>query len=271
MVFNRTAVDEFAFEAAEEITINPPEDSTPDGGAEGEGGQPDSEQPTGDGGQREKQQPDSKTFTQAELDRIIGERLTRERDKYKGLDEERQATQRFAELVGVPINEAVKRLEEEAAKEQAEVMAKQMGVNPEYAQRLMETEGKMKQLEKQNQTIMQQVTNERQRMELKNAPFFNEYESQVTELVTNISGLDMKTAYYYVIGDHLQEILQNASAGARQKTLAEIQKGAKSFVEGSASGDSGAVTIPRELSEMAKQYGVSPQRLAERMRALKKV
>lgn len=270
MAFNTVTVDEFAFEAAEEITINPPEDSAPDGGADDVGGQPDIEQPAGDGGQREKQQPE-KTFTQSELDRIIGERLAREREKYKGIDTEMQAAKRFAELVGVPIHEAVKRLEEEAAREQAENMAKQMGVNPEYAQRLMQAEGKMQQLEKQNQTIVQQMINEKQRMELKNAPFFSDYESKINELVSNIPGVDVKTAYYYVIGDHLNEILQNASAGARQKTLAEIQKNAKSFVEGSGGGDSGTVSIPREMVEMAKVYGVSPQRLAERMKALKKV
>lgn len=270
MAFNTVTVDEFAFEAAEEITINPPEDSAPDGGAE-ESGQPDQEQPAGGGGQRTNQQSDEKYFTQAELDRIIGERLAREREKYRGIEAEREAAKRFAELVGVPIHEAVKRLEEEAAREQAENMAKQMGVNPEYAQRLMQAEGKMQQLEKQNQTIVQQMINEKQRMELKNAPFFSDYESKINELVSNIPGVDVKTAYYYVVGDHLNEILQNASAGARQKTLAEIQKNAKSFVEGSGGGDSGTVTIPREMAEMAKVYGVSPQRLAERMKALKKV
>lgn len=269
MVFKKNMVDEFEFEAAEEITINPPED-TPDGGAEGEGDQPELEQPAGDGGQRTEEQPGDKHFTQAELDRIIGERLTREREKYRGFDQEREAAKRFAEIVGVPINEAVKRLEEEAAKEQAEQMAKQMGVTPEYANRLMQAEGKMQQLENQNQSIMQQIQNEKQLMELKNAPFFNEYQSKVMELVNNVPGVDVKTAYYYVIGDHLNEILQNTSAGAAQKTLAEIQKGKKSFVEGSGGNDSGTVTVPREMAEIAKMYGVSPKALAERMRSLKK-
>ena len=96
--------------------------------------------------------------------------MAREREKYKGIDTEMQAAKRFAELVGVPINEAVKRLEEEAAKKQAENLAKKMGVNPEYAQRIMETEGKMKQLEQQNQQIIQQIQNEKQFLELKKAP-----------------------------------------------------------------------------------------------------
>lgn len=269
MVFNKNMVDDFSFEAAEEITINPPEDSL-DGGAEGEGNPPEDTQPAGDGGQREIKQPEEKHFTQAELDRIIGERLTREREKYRGFDQEREASKRFAELVGVPINEAVKRLEEEAAREKAEQVAKQMGVTPEYANRLMQAEGKMQQLETQNQSIMQQIQNEKQLMELRNAPFFNEYQGKVMELVNNVPGVDVKTAYYYVVGDHLQEILQNASAGAAQKTLADIQKGKKSFVEGSGGGDSGTVAIPRELAEMAKVYGVSPKALAERMRSLKK-
>ena len=270
VILNGFKVDDFKFESADDISVAPPEDFSPDDGSQGEGGQSDIETPADDGGQHE-QTPEEKYFTQSDVDRIIGDRLARERGKYQGVDSAMAAAHRMQEIMGMSIDDIVSRLEEEHAREQAEATARQMGVDPQTAQMLMTQENRMKQLEMQNSSIMQQMRMKEQLAELKDAPYFQEFEQQIFDVAKNVPGVDLQTAYHFILGQNISHIVDNAATGARQKTLAELQKGNKSFVEGSATGgDSGGVSIPREMLEMAKQYGVSPKRLAERMAAMKK-
>ncbi|MBI4496843.1 MAG: phage scaffolding protein [Chloroflexi bacterium] len=72
------------------------------GGAEPGGGEGNQGQNTGDGGQGQQQQQQGqgagKTFTQEELDRVINERLARERDKYKDYEDLKKAKAKLDEL-----------------------------------------------------------------------------------------------------------------------------------------------------------------------------
>jgi hypothetical protein len=263
-------VDDFKFESADDISLVPPEDFSPDDGSQGEGGALEDNLPA-DNGDQQNNTPEDKHFTQADVDRIIGERLSRERGKYQGADSAMAAAHRMQEIMGMSIDDIVARLEEEHAREQAEATAKQMGVDPQTAQMLMAQENRMKQLEMQNSSIMQQMRMKEQLAELKDAPYFQDFEQQIFDVAKNVPGVDLKTAYHFILGQNVSHIVESAATGARQKTLAELQKGNKSFVEGSATGgDSGGVSIPREMLEMAKVYGVTPKRLAERMAAMKK-
>ena len=81
---------------ADDISIVPPEDFTPDDA--GEGGQLEVETPADNSGQQNNV-PEEKHFTRAEVDRIIGERLSRERSKYQGVD---KAVHRMQEIMGMP-------------------------------------------------------------------------------------------------------------------------------------------------------------------------
>lgn len=63
----------------------------------------------GDGGQGGNQNsPESKTFTQEELERILAERLKREREKYKDYDELKKAAEELKKLKEAQMSETEK-------------------------------------------------------------------------------------------------------------------------------------------------------------------
>ena len=259
-------MDELLYEMSEEFNLDPSEYEPIDGDADYDEGSSDEpehdDSPAGDGGH---EQPEAKQFTQDEIDRIIGERLARERQKYQGYDRYASHAKKFEQMVGMPLEQALQELEQQAQAERIQAQAQQMGVDPRTAQAMMMQENKLKQLESQHNYLIRKMTIDQQRAELKDAPFFNEYAKEIDEVVRDVPGVDLKTAYHYVIGEHLQDILQNNAAGAKQKTLRDIQKGAKAFVEGKGEGDGGTVQLPREMLEMARTYGVNPKNLAKRM------
>lgn len=61
-----------------------------------------------DGGQEEKEKQPEKTFTQAEIDALISERLKREREKYKDYDELKKMAAKWAEKEKAEMSEAEK-------------------------------------------------------------------------------------------------------------------------------------------------------------------
>ncbi|MDA8186651.1 MAG: DUF4355 domain-containing protein [Dehalococcoidales bacterium] len=65
------------------------------------------QQNPGDGGQTTMQQPE-KTFTQAELDAIIAERLKRERERYKDFDAYKKAAEEYQKLREAQMSETEK-------------------------------------------------------------------------------------------------------------------------------------------------------------------
>lgn len=62
----------------------------------------------GDGGQGNDQNPPVKTFTQEELERILAERLKREREKYKDYDELKKAAEELKKLKEAQMSETEK-------------------------------------------------------------------------------------------------------------------------------------------------------------------
>ncbi|MCL6611184.1 MAG: DUF4355 domain-containing protein [Peptococcaceae bacterium] len=69
---------------------------------------PGQDQNLGDGGQGKQDNPPEKTFTQAELEAIIADRLKRERDKYKDYADLKKAAEEYQKLKEAQMSEAEK-------------------------------------------------------------------------------------------------------------------------------------------------------------------
>jgi uncharacterized protein YdiU (UPF0061 family) len=96
-------------------------------------------------GQTQTQQTQTggeKTFTQAELDRILGERLGREREKYQGFDQTQTQLQALQQY-GYNLSDVVAHLEQvsqEQYQQQIQQQAQEFGVAPQILQKLSEYE-----------------------------------------------------------------------------------------------------------------------------------
>lgn len=78
----------------------------------------------GDGGQGKQDNPPEKTFTQAELEAIIADRLKREREKYKDYADLKKAAEEYQKLKESQMSEAEK-LQAKAAEYERQLLEKE--------------------------------------------------------------------------------------------------------------------------------------------------
>jgi hypothetical protein len=216
------------------------------------------------GGQESPKQPDKKAIPaeyQAEIDRIVRERLARDRKA--------QHVAELESLYGQPIEAILPQMKAQH-KAQLEAQVKQYaeanGLTDELARDLLETKNELHNIRYQTQQSQRQAAIAKQKADLRAEPFFKELEADVDDLVAGDPNLDFRTAFIYLRGERVPQLLKQKEAATEQRVISDVQKRAKTKVGSkTASGDTAPSLSQRQI-QLAKQFGIPLDELAKRVK-----
>lgn len=221
--------------------------------------------------EEEEEPPKSETklFTQEDIDRIIGERLARERriQEERAIQEAdaRKQEQEMNRWWGNRQQEQIKRWTDLGYEEEVAVNLAREDVAKEY--RLWQAEERLRQYEVQQQQRSKttQYMTDRNEYIAKN-PLAAKYIQEIDDFAQNGSVLDFQTAMKFVLGDKLiaGDLLDSIKTTTEQKTLANVSKRSKMSVEkGGSAATAGAGSLNKSELAMAKRLGISPKEYAK--------
>jgi hypothetical protein len=221
--------------------------------------------------EEEEEPPKSETklFTQEDIDRIIGERLARERriQEERAIQEAdaRKQEQEMNRWWGNRQQELIKRWTDLGYEEEVAVNLAREDVAREY--RLWQAEERLRQYEVQQQqgSKTTQYMTDRNEYIAKN-PLAAKYIQEIDDFAQNGSVLDFQTAMKFVLGDKLiaGDLLDSIKTTTEQKTLANVSKRSKMSVEkGGSAATAGAGSLNKSELAMAKRLGISPKEYAK--------
>ena len=221
--------------------------------------------------EEEEEPPKSETklFTQEDIDRIIGERLARERriQEERAIQEAeaRKQEQEMNRWWGNRQQEQIKRWTDLGYEEEVAVNLAREDVAREY--RLWQAEERLRQYEVQQQqgSKTTQYMTDRNEYIAKN-PLAAKYIQEIDDFAQNGAVLDFQTAMRFVLGDKLiaGDLLDSIKTTTEQKTLANVSKRSKMSVEkGGSAATAGAGSLNKSELAMAKRLGISPKEYAK--------
>ena len=221
--------------------------------------------------EEEEEPPKSETklFTQEDIDRIIGERLARERriQEERAIQEAdaRKQEQEMNRWWGNRQQEQIKRWTDLGYEEEVAVNLAREDVAREY--RLWQAEERLRQYEVQQQqgSKTTQYMTDRNEYIAKN-PLAAKYIQEIDDFAQNGLVLDFQTAMKFVLGDKLiaGDLLDSIKTTTEQKTLANVSKRSKMSVEkGGSAATAGAGSLNKSEIAMAKRLGISPKDYAK--------
>ena len=221
--------------------------------------------------EEEEEPPKSETklFTQEDIDRIIGERLARERriQEERAIQEAdaRKQEQEMNRWWGNRQQEQIKRWTDLGYEEEVAVNLAREDVAREY--RLWQAEERLRQYEVQQQqgSKTTQYMTDRNEYIAKN-PLAAKYIQEIDDFAQNGLVLDFQTAMKFVLGDKLiaGDLLDSIKTTTEQKTLANVSKRSKMSVEkGGSAATAGAGSLNKSELAMAKRLGISPKDYAK--------
>lgn len=221
---------------------------------------------------------------QAEVDRVVGERLGRERQKYEGLEDLRDFPEILKEFgySGTPaeIKQAVKAQAEQYKKqaelEQLQAEARNTGMTPEILAEIKEIKGKIAQYEqKERESLQQYEAKQKADQEwtaqvdafVKKHPTVDlEKLSENQKFLRFVRGKDLPLIDLY---EDFVEVVGGAEAEAIAKLQANVDRSTASGKEkGGAEGGTYGLT-PRQ-QQLAKDGGMSFKEYAEILKYVKK-
>lgn len=217
----------------------------------------------------EPSEPDSKLFSQEDIDRIIGERLARERriqEERTMQEAEAKRQQQEKDRWWETRQQAqVKRWTDLGYEEEVATELAKEDVAKEY--RLWQAEERLKQYEAQQQqgSKATQYRTDRNEYIAKN-PLAAKYVQEIDDFAQNGTALDFQTAMKFVLGDKLiaGDLLDSIKTTTEQKTLANVNKRSKMSVEkGGSAASTGAGSLTKSELIMAKRLGIAPKDYAK--------
>lgn len=214
-----------------------------------------------DQGQVQTQQQADKTFTQVDVDRIIGERLAREREKYQGYDDV-QAQLGALQGHGYTLPDVLAYLEQQANEQQQQVMAQQadeLGVPTEVVQKLNEYDQRFAHLDSVEANRVLDADINRLGQDAQFGQFFRENKMEILQTALNHGIADLETAMGRVFLQKYPEIRQQQTQSTQQQTIRQIQQRGTTQVDNSTqSGAPGAdAQLSPEQMAIAQKLGIS--------------
>ena len=225
------------------------------------------------------QQPE-KTFTQAELDQIIGERLAREKTKYSDYDDAKAILDELKDYgyTGTPkeIREAIKQQKEAAKKEQElrdlETEANQTGTTPEILSEIKELKKELAEI-KAEKTAKQKELEAQKEAETEN-------QKQMAEFAETYPDIDISETYksdgkfkkfwdksnpkltIKEVWEGYVELVGEAEAAAAKKIQSNVDRSTSS---GRSKGDAnaGSYGLSESQQQLAKENDMSYKEYAE--------
>ena len=213
--------------------------------------------------------PEEKMIPQSEVDRIIGERLARERKIHEDRIAHEVEAQKQKETVDQYFagryQEELKKWTDLGYEQEVAAKIAQQDVNKEY--RIWQTEQELERL--QQQQILNDKTSgyyaERSKA-MASDPMVAKYIKEIDEFSQNGEVLDFDTAADFIVGKMARkgDLLSKIKTTTEQKTLANVNRRSKKSVEkGSSAASPAANSLTRDELLMAKRLGISPKEYAK--------
>lgn len=206
-------------------------------------------------------------FTQADVDRIVQERLARDRKS--------QAVRELEQLAGMDINAIL----DYARQNKIAAKAEELGISHEEARRILENEERVARLEEEqciqaehNRAIMRAIAYQQAKAKYINDPLVKKYEREIDNFAQGGLVLDFEPAMNFILGEKLRsgELLKEIQAGTEKKTLANLSKRAKAAPEKGTQAGVSASGLTNVEKRIAAALGISPKEYAAQKEALQK-
>lgn len=210
------------------------------------------------------------TMTQDELDRIIEQRLARDRrtraEEEAARAEQKSREEQFNRQIQAKYDAKVKRYTDLGLDEEAAKAAAYEDVEKDV--RLAQLENKLVDREKQDAKITGMIQYNQQKNEiLAKIPLAAKYIKEIDAFAQNGAACGFEAAAKYIIGEKVAsgELLNDIKTATEQKTLANIGKRAKAKVEGgSLPGDtSKQVTLTPQERKLCRNLGLTEKEWIE--------
>ena len=219
--------------------------------------------------EEEEEPPKSETklFTQEDIDRIIGERLARERriqeERAMQEAEAKKQEQEMNRWWGNRQQEQIKRWTDLGYEEEVAVNLAREDVAREY--RLWQAEERLRQYEvQQQQSSKKSVYMAERAKAITENPLIKKYIDEIDDLAQNGTALDFELAANQIKGKYHEQEMAALAERIEQKTLANVSKRSKMSVEkGGSAATAGAGSLNKSELAMAKRLGISPKEYAK--------
>lgn len=216
------------------------------------------EQPTG------QEEP---RFTQKDLERIIGERLQRDRKT--------QTVAQLEAIAGAPLEKLV----EEARRQQIERAQEQYAMTEDEAAAYVQQQEELRTLKaqqeamsQQQQAMQQMMAYQQEKAKFAGNPLAKKYEREIDEFSGMGSALPYEAAMSYIIGQKVLagDVLDSVRQAAQAQTLANVQKRAKAAPEAPQGGGAQSTGLTPQQKIIAARLGLSPREYAESLARINK-
>jgi len=203
---------------------------------------------------------EAKTFTEEDVNRIIQERLARDRKS--------QAVRELEQITGMGIDDIIAY----TRNNKIEARAEELGISTDEARAMLEKEERLAKIEqelaeerRQREFITKTIAYNQAKAKYANNPLIKKYEKEIDAFSGNGMIADFEVAMNYILGQKVidGEILNDIKAAAEQKTLANVAKRSKVAPEkGGQGGVSLASSLTKQEKLIAAALGISPKEYA---------
>lgn len=208
-----------------------------------------------------------RVFRQAEVERMIGERLNRDR---------KSATVRQLEAIaGQPLETLVdqyRELQVQQAQQQYAMTTEEAAAYVANQEELHNLRAEQESLKAQQQTMAQTMTYQQEKTKHLSNPLVRKYEADIDAFSASGTALPFDAAMAYIIGQKVLagEVLENVRQGAQAKALAQVQKRAQVAPEGTAGGAAQNSSLTPQQKMLARNLGLTTQEYAEEAARIKR-
>ncbi len=224
---------------------------------------PDEEEPPA------QQEPAPKTFTQEDVDRIINDRLARERrnqeERAAASNEQQRAGEAVRNWQNDRYNEEFKRFTDFGYDDETATAMAQREVQRDTELLRMKVELEERKLGEQQMQKVNQYAQHRADY-LARIPMAAKFVDQIDSFSQGGMLLDFDVAANQILGEKIAsgELLDLIKTSTEQRTLANVGKRQRTKVEGSGlPGSGGQVSLSRQERQLAKAFGLTAKEWAE--------
>ena len=151
-----------------------------------------------------------------------------------------------------------------------EKLAYDENITEEFAKKHLLNEAKSKAALEINTYQVRASQYQTQKETLRSKPYFKELEKDIDTMISQNNSIDVNTAYNYLRGVKLDELIANTKSNAEKRTLANVQDSSKRrSVPSGASGNAGldvGKILSKDDIEMAIAFGNDPRTIAKKVR-----
>ena len=137
-------------------------------------------------------------------------------------------------------------------------------VSPEIAYRLLANEAKETAQKEKEEFIQKFSQRQAQKEELKSKPFFKELEKDIDDMVRQDPNIDIATAYTYLRGAKLEDLLDTSKKTTEKRVIADIQDRARRKTQTSSESSSDNTSSLSDFGKKAAMFmGLDPREVAK--------